>query len=907
MRTFLSLLLIFHLLCGYSQQKNTAPESYSVAFQKSNKLFLQEHQSQFAPLELKDFSVVENNIWNENVLVHFPEDISQNLVIKEGWVLYSGIQSPYDKNIWLCLERTVMGIEFNLFLFNSLTGERQLFIDNNNSMPQYAFRPVCWSADKNITYLERIQFDNGYDHEGIYSFNLSSKELKKLSVTDKYMSTPVLSPDKNLFLYTATTNETRELVHGMADKILVYSLQDNQERIISEEKQSPHTLLGWYVSEPFIKNSHFNFKTGNTAQISFRLPWVSGLNYCVTRDGSVSAPGFIGSSSVCSDLGQHSYPAATDFDTPNNADHKVLAVAAGTVTSVVYSTSGYGNCVIVTHADNYRTRYAHNKSIAVTQGQVVQQGCYLAIEGNTGNSFGDHIHFEYETPGGASNVYATFSDCGGCVPHRGYAYTSINSIQPCSPSVATPPPPTITSNVTCGNKTISRSTPPAGTTYYWQGTACGTSMANSSVNYVVSTSGSYKLRARSSAGIWSSSCSSISVTINQVPPNPPLPTVSTNSCGPKTLTRAIPPSGRTYFWQTLCGTNTASSSLTYNAVNSGTYRLRARTTAGCWSPTCAAVSVTVNTIPSPNITGQNSVCNNAIGIGYSVSNSGNNFAWSINGGTITAGQNTNSVTVNWGTSSSGTLAITEANPMNGCAKTVSLNVSINSSLNPSIFASGPISFCQGDSVILDASFGYTSYLWNTGATTQTISVANSGTYAVSVNASNGCTGYSSNPATVTVNPPPPTPTISVNNTTLTSSSNSGNQWYLNGVIITGETSPTISINQNGYYSVLVTDSVTGCSSQSNSFFFGAVGITESSKEEEIKIYPNPSDGTFTTEINIPFVSSKIIVRDVLGRCVYMEEIKNASGEINLRELPKGIYFVQLLVDEANVTKKLILK
>lgn len=910
MRTFLSFLIVFNLVCGFAQQKNTAPSSYSIAYQKESKLFIQEPGKNFPSVELSSYSQIENNIYDQNVLRNFPQEVSPNLTLKEGWVLYSAIQSPYDQNNWLCLERTIMGIEFNLFLFNSETGEKQIFIDNSNSMPQYAFRPVCWSADKNITYIERIEFDNGYDHEGIYSFNLGTKELKKLSVTDKYMSTPILSPDKKLFLYTATTNETRELIHGMADRILVYSLQDNNEILISEEKQITHTLFGWFAAEPTGKYTPANLKIENTAQISFRLPWVSGLNYCVTRDGSVSAPGFIGSSSACANLGQHSYPAATDFDTPNNADHKVLAVAAGTVTSVVYSTSGYGNCVIVTHADNYRTRYAHNKSIAVTQGQKVQQGCYLAIEGNTGNSFGDHIHFEYETPGGAANVYATFSDCGGCVPHRGYAYTSINSIQPCTAAaIATPPPPTITSNVTCGNKTITRATPPAGTTYYWQGTACGTSTANSSVNYVVSTSGSYKLRARSSAGVWSSACSSISVTINQIPSNPPLPTVSTNNCGVKVLTRATPPAGTSYFWQTLCGTNTASSAATYTAVTSGTYRLRARTTAGCWSPTCAAVSVTVNAIPSAAISGPNSVCSNANGIVYSTSSAGNTLLWSVSNGTLLAGQSTGSVSIKWAASGNGIVSLTATNPTSGCSKTVTLNITINTSLNPTIFANGPVKFCQGGNVVLDASFGYTSYLWNNGATTQTIQVSNSGTYSVTVGSSNGCTGSSANAATVTVYALPPIPVISNNNSVLSTGTASAYQWYKDSVIITGETAQTYSVTQNGYYTVVVTNTA-GCSSTSNPYNYGVVGIEElQNKENEaaVKIYPNPSNGSFIAELQIPFSSLKLSLVNVLGQKIYFEETKQSETEIMIHNITPGVYFLKLMVDEKLYSRKIIVK
>lgn len=147
MRTILSLLLIFNLVFGFAQQKSTAL-SFSVAFQKQSKLFIQEPGKNFPSVELSNYAEVENHIYNENVLVNFPLEVSANLIVKEGWVLYSAIQSPYDQNTWLCLERTMMGIEFNLFLFNSATSEKQIFINNFNSIPQYAFRPVSWSADR---------------------------------------------------------------------------------------------------------------------------------------------------------------------------------------------------------------------------------------------------------------------------------------------------------------------------------------------------------------------------------------------------------------------------------------------------------------------------------------------------------------------------------------------------------------------------------------------------------------------------------------------------------------------------------------------------------------------------------------------------------------------------------------
>ncbi|HEY2324746.1 MAG TPA: IPT/TIG domain-containing protein, partial [Thermoanaerobaculia bacterium] len=83
---------------------------------------------------------------------------------------------------------------------------------------------------------------------------------------------------------------------------------------------------------------------------------------------------------------------------------------------------------------------------------------------------------------------------------------------------------------------------------------------------------------------------------------------------------------------------------------------------------------------------------------------------------------------------------------------------------------------------------------------------------------NGCSATSA-ATTVTVNPIPPTPTVtpggpttfcSGGSVTLTSSSASGNQWYLNGAPIGGQTSQTYVASAAGDYTVVVT--ATGCSS-----------------------------------------------------------------------------------------------
>ncbi len=56
--------------------------------------------------------------------------------------------------------------------------------------------------------------------------------------------------------------------------------------------------------------------------------------------------------------------------------------------------SGYGNCVIVRHKNGLETVYAHLSKILVESGQTVNSGEILGLGGNTGHSYGSHLHFE---------------------------------------------------------------------------------------------------------------------------------------------------------------------------------------------------------------------------------------------------------------------------------------------------------------------------------------------------------------------------------------------------------------------------------------------------------------------------------------------------------------------------------
>lgn len=85
------------------------------------------------------------------------------------------------------------------------------------------------------------------------------------------------------------------------------------------------------------------------------------------------------------------------IDIANKASGVPVVAAADGVVIRSYYSSSYGNCIFVAHSINgqvYTTVYAHMSSRIASSGQVVNKGQQIGVMGNTGQSFGQHLHFE---------------------------------------------------------------------------------------------------------------------------------------------------------------------------------------------------------------------------------------------------------------------------------------------------------------------------------------------------------------------------------------------------------------------------------------------------------------------------------------------------------------------------------
>ncbi len=147
-----------------------------------------------------------------------------------------------------------------------------------------------------------------------------------------------------------------------------------------------------------------------------------------------------------------------------------------------------------------------------------------------------------------------------------------------------------------------------------------------------------------------------------------------------------------------------------------------------------------------------------------------------------------------------------ANNGAGCIDTVSLQVEVYNAAPVNL---GPdVSICTGNSVVLDAGFGFTSYLWNDGTAAQTLTVSAAGTYSIEVTDLTGCSGIDT--IEVTVVPYPVVdlgPDVSLCfGESVTLNATPGLATYLWS---TGDTTESIVASVSGIYAVEVANA-SGC-------------------------------------------------------------------------------------------------
>lgn len=112
------------------------------------------------------------------------------------------------------------------------------------------------------------------------------------------------------------------------------------------------------------------------------------------------------SASVSSSFGYRTFDSSfhkgVDFAASEGTPY--YAAESGTVIYATYDggyNGGAGNWIVISHGNGLVTKYMHSSAVYVSVGQQVSKGQNIGAVGNTGNSFGAHLHFQVEVNGTA--------------------------------------------------------------------------------------------------------------------------------------------------------------------------------------------------------------------------------------------------------------------------------------------------------------------------------------------------------------------------------------------------------------------------------------------------------------------------------------------------------------------------
>jgi murein DD-endopeptidase MepM/ murein hydrolase activator NlpD len=224
----------------------------------------------------------------------------------------------------------------------------------------------------------------------------------------------IAQQDKHI---AARVRQARDEVHATRERTKVVRARVHSETQVvavrtAQQREARDTLL---ASQSHLANKRSKQKSELALTRKQQKEWIDEANALAAADASVrgqlaasqgagdttpSAAGLIWpvNGPVTSPFGYRwgRLHAGIDIGVPYGTP--IHAAAAGTVVLAAW-TGGYGNYTCIDHGGGLATCYAHQSSYAVSSGAQVSQGQVIGYVGNTGHSFGAHLHFEVRING----------------------------------------------------------------------------------------------------------------------------------------------------------------------------------------------------------------------------------------------------------------------------------------------------------------------------------------------------------------------------------------------------------------------------------------------------------------------------------------------------------------------------
>lgn len=426
--------------------------------------------------------------------------------------------------------------------------------------------------------------------------------------------------------------------------------------------------------------------------------------------------------------------------------------------------------------------------------------------------------------------------------------------------------------------------------------------------------GDYTLEVTNSVGCtFTTPAYTVTVSTTPSPPSTPVAGGNTTFCHGGLVELCSQGSGGFQWYNDGSPINQANGSC-FSAEETGVYTASV-TIDGCESDLSGSLSVTAYPLPEIEIgyNGSLIICD---------SGSVTLDAIAVGNGPFTYQWSTTETSPSISVSTSGIITITTTDA-NTCVNTSSeVEVEVNPSPpTPQVNVIGASEVCEGESVQLTSTIVNGNQWFLNGneiteANQQEYLAIESGNYT-SIATVAGCSSTESNSLTVTIIDAPPTPEITLFDCDMAATNIPGvsYQWYLNGNLV-GNGTRFHTATSSGFYEVEVTNS-SDCESTLEIQVLvepnGCViinGINDPQATTQLQVYPNPADGIitlgFSETVQVQFLN--LIAADgkvVLNQNSFVGPLDQAV--INTENVAPGIYFLNCLVNEAMVSRKILIQ
>lgn len=309
--------------------------------------------------------------------------------------------------------------EYKAFDFNEDLKLKQTYVEEDKIMTEEEALDVLLSnTDEVVRYVLEpgdnvwdIAISHGTTMDRILEINPHITDVTRMQIGEEIK---VEAPDPIISVATSEVAVFNEIIPADIEYVEDKNIYKGEEKVrqegndgvkeltVSVDKVNGKEISRTHLAEKILREPTTKIIAYGTKE---KPKNAGGASVTPGKKGTFMHP-LNGKGRISSQYGSRWGSFHRGIDIAASAGTPIYAAASGTVIYSGYNSGGFGNLIMIDHGNGYQTYYAHNSKNFAKVGQKVSKGQNIGAVGSTGNSTGNHVHFEIRKNGKPINPYS---------------------------------------------------------------------------------------------------------------------------------------------------------------------------------------------------------------------------------------------------------------------------------------------------------------------------------------------------------------------------------------------------------------------------------------------------------------------------------------------------------------------